>query len=260
MLENLMSSPIAWAVSSILTVFSTVFAIYTWIAGKKRKQLSVSCKTNEIIIAGKSNIDKLQIRYDDQDIADLSCTNFYVWNNGNTVLNAGDIVNSKPLCIKSTGDAVILSAEIVRVSEETNNFAIKSMTDQMVEMSFDYVDHGEGFVLQILHTGKSRDLEVACKIIGGSEIKDKRNPKKSVAEELFDFICEWLPLITILALSIPAATFMKEIQDSSNRTWHDTLIMIILLILPILGGSIGIKLVRSINQKLRRDIPYSLTK
>lgn len=161
-----MGSSIAWAILSLLTIFSTVFAIYTWVAGKKRKQLSISCRTNEIIIEGKSNIDKLQIRYDGQDIADLSCTKFYIWNSGNTVLNTSDIVSSRPICIKNTGSAVILNAEIVRVSDETNSFVIKSANEQSVEISFDYVDHGEGFVMQILHSGDSKDLEIVAICIG----------------------------------------------------------------------------------------------
>ena len=45
-------------------IFSILFAIYTWIAGKKYKRFSVSCKTNEIIISGKTQIEKLNIKYD----------------------------------------------------------------------------------------------------------------------------------------------------------------------------------------------------
>lgn len=265
MLENLMGNPIAWAILSVLSVFSTVFAIYTWIAGKKRKQFSVSCRSNEIIIAGKSNIDKLQITYDNQNITDLSCTKFYIWNSGNTVLNASDIVISRPVRIKSTGDAVILSAEIVRVSEETNNFAIRSITNQLIEMSFDYVDHGEGFVLQILHTGKSQDLEMDCKIKGGSEAKDrslaKRNRKEPVTDRFFDTVCTWIPPTLGLVLLFAGIFLGTEIANSSISPWFGVPLSVIIMIGPaILGVWGGYKLVFSINQKTHRDIPYSLTK
>ena len=259
-----MGDPIAWAVLSVLTVFSTIFAIYTWIAGKKRIQFSVSCRSNEIIIAGKSNIEKLQIRYDDQDITDLSCTKFYVWNSGNTVLNASDIVSSRPVCIKSMGDAVILSAEMARVSEETNNFAIRNITNQLVEISFDYVDHGEGFVLQILHTGKSQDLEMDCKIKGGSAAKDrslaKRNRKELASDRFFDMVCAWIPPALGFVLLFAGIFLGTEIVNSSISPWFGVPLFMIIMFGPaFLGVWGGYKLVLSINQKTHRDIPYSLT-
>lgn len=265
MLENLMSSPIAWAVLSILTLFSTVFAIYTWAAGKKRKQFSVFCKTDEIIIAGKSNVNKLQISYDGQEITDLSCTKFYIWNSGNTVLNATDIVSSRPVCIRNTGDAVILNADIVRVSEETNNFAIRSITSQSIEMSFDYANHGEGFVLQILHTGKSKDLAMNCKIKGGSETKDRsiaaRNSKEPAADKFFDTVFTWIPPVLGLVLLFVGIFLGSEIANSSISPWICVPLTVIATFGPAFFGAWGgYKLVLSINQKTHRDIPYSLTK
>ena len=265
MLEYLMGNPIAWAILSLLSVFSTVFAIYTWIAGKKRKQFSVSCRSNEIIIAGKSNIDRLQIRYDDQDISDLSCTKFYVWNSGNTVLNASDIVSSRPICIKNTGSAIILNAEIVRVSDETNNFVIKSSTEQAVEVSFDYVDHGEGFVMQILHSGDSKDLEMDCKIKGGSEPKDRsyacRKRKESTTDKFIDTVCTWLPPALGFALLFPGSFLAGEIANSSISAWIGVPLSAITVIGPIVFGCWGgYKLVVAINQKTHRDIPFSLIK
>lgn len=260
-----MGSSIAWAILSLLTIFSTVFAIYTWVAGKKRKQLSISCRTNEIIIAGKSNIDKLQIRYDGQDIADLSCTKFYIWNSGNTVLNTSDIVSSRPICIKNTGSAVILNAEIVRVSDETNSFVIKSANEQSVEISFDYVDHGEGFVMQILHSGDSKDLEMDCKIKGGSETKDRsyanRKRKESTTDKFIDAICTWLPPALGFGLLFPGSFLAAEIANSSISAWLGVPLSVITVIgAMVLGGWGGFKLVTAINQKIHRDIPYSLIK
>ena len=49
MLKTMMGSPIAWGILSLIAVFSALFAIYTWIAGKKKKQFSLVCKTNEVI-------------------------------------------------------------------------------------------------------------------------------------------------------------------------------------------------------------------
>ena len=48
MVEELMSNPYAWLFLSLCTVASFVFAIYTWINGKKTKEISIDNCTNEI--------------------------------------------------------------------------------------------------------------------------------------------------------------------------------------------------------------------
>ena len=59
MVEELMSNPYAWLFLSLCTVASFVFAIYTWINGKKTKEISIDNCTNEIVKMGKSPINKL---------------------------------------------------------------------------------------------------------------------------------------------------------------------------------------------------------
>ena len=61
MVEELMSNPYAWLFLSLCTVASFVFAIYTWINGKKTKEISIDNCTNEIVKMGKSPINKLLI-------------------------------------------------------------------------------------------------------------------------------------------------------------------------------------------------------
>lgn len=259
-----MGSPIAWAMLSLLTIFSTVFAIYTWIAGKKRKQLSISCRTNEIIIAGKSNIDKLQIRYDGQDIADLSYTKFYIWNSGNTVLNTSDIVSSRPICIKNTGSAEILSAEIVRVSDETNSFTIKSATEQSVEVSFDYVDHGDGFVMQILHSGDSKDLEVDCKIKGGKGIRERSSMNRKQREARIDILWDTLGALTPSLLGYPlflvSCNLGAHVVNNVNiNAWIRIPSAVLIVVgLPVLGFFAGTRIAEGINKKYHRSIPRTL--
>ena len=64
MFEMLMKNPYAWLLLSLCTIASLVFAVYTWVLGKKRKELSVDFRTNNIICRGKSIIPKLDIEFD----------------------------------------------------------------------------------------------------------------------------------------------------------------------------------------------------
>lgn len=266
MLEKLMDSPIAWGILALLAIFSSIFAIYTWLAGKSRKRFSVSCKTNEIIVAGKSSIDKLDIRYDGQSISNLSSSNFYVWNSGNTVISPYDIVSSRPLCIKNTGNAKVLNAEILKCSEETNKFSLAKVTDDVVEINFEYVDHGEGLLIQILHTGASNDLELDCKIKGGKGIVDRSPIKRKNAEHksqiIMDAMGAMLPAIMSFGtflLSIKLIMFIRASIELSSLI-EASLTLIIMLLGFGVGLYVGAILHISINKRLHRTIPSTLLK
>lgn len=264
MLEKLMDSPIAWGILAVLAIFSSIFAIYTWLAGKSRKRFSVSCKTNEIIVAGKSSIDKLDIRYDGQNISNLSSSNFYIWNSGNTVINPSDMVLSRPLCIKNTGTAKILNAEILKCSEETNSFYLNKVTDEIVEINFEYVDHGEGLLLQILHTGASNDLELDCKIKGGKGIVDRSPIKRKNAEHksqiIMDTMGSMLPAIMSFGtflLSIKLTMFIKTLIELAS--WIEGFLTLIIMVIGFaVGLYVGVILHISINKRLHRTIPSTL--
>ena len=266
MLEKLMDSPIVWLVLALLAIFSTCFAIYTWIAGKKRKQFSFACITNEMIIAGKNKIDKLQIKYDGRDIQDLSVSKFFVWNCGNTVIDSADIVSSKPLCIRNTGNAKILDVHIISVNEETNAFTIANIEEEYVELAFDYVNHGEGVVLQVLHTGASKDLVIDCKIKGGSEVVD-RSPIKSKhkiakSQVFFEIVEELLPTMLSFLLVLISVIPMSIIDSIyPDNEW---LIKVLTVFCGIgaftLGTFLAVKIPKLIKQRLHRSIPDTLLK
>lgn len=259
LLQNLTFSDfLSWS----LTIFSTVFGVYTWIIGKKRKELSVSCKTNEIIISGGSNIPKLTIQYDGNNIQDLSASKFYIWNSGNDVIYASDVVSNRPICIHNTGSASILNAEIVRANEESNDFAIEHTTDQEVRVSFDYVDHGEGFVLQILHSGSSQDLELDCKIKGGKEIRERSSVKRKKKEARIDYwidvLFAALPSFLGFSLSLLSLGICLYFQDKIPDGMGTPIAFVSMFVPFVIGMLFGNKIGEYVNKKFHRTIPPTL--
>ena len=264
MLKNMMGSPLAWGILSLIAIFSALFAIYTWIAGKKKKQFSLVCKTNEVIASGKSKIDKLFIQYDGETIENLSITKFYIWNSGNEVINKSDIVNSRPLSIIGSEPVSILDAQIIKANEETNAFSIADIKKQRVAFDFDYVDQGDGFVVQILHTGQAIDLDLDCKIKGGKETRDisfiKRKRKESNGEGTITFFLAVLP--PALGLICFSAAILLGMQISHNDAISQGVGVPLTLLLIIggvaLGAAIGVLIQKAINRKFHRTIPQSL--
>lgn len=264
MLKNMMGSPIAWGILSLFAVFSALFAVYTWIAGKKKKQFSLVCKTNEVIASGKSKIEKLFIQYDGEKIENLSVTKFYIWNSGNEVINKSDIVGSRPLSIICSEPASILDAQIIKANEETNAFSIDETNNQRVIFDFDYVDQGDGFVVQILHTGQAIDLDLDCKIKGGKEIRDissiKRPKTESKSEQAISFFIGIQPSIWGLITLGVSIFFAIQINHKEElvKAIRNMLTFFLVIGGAIPGFIIGKLIQNAIDAKFHRTVPKSL--
>ena len=264
MLESLMGNPTAWGILSLIAVFSALFAIYTWIAGKKKKQFSLVCKTNEVIASGKSKIEKLFIQYNGEEIENLSISKFFIWNSGNEVINKSDIVSSRPLSIICSEPASILDAQIIKTNENTNAFSIAGIRKQRVDFDFDYVDQGDGFVVQILHTGQAVDLDLDCKIKGGKEIRDissikrkKTEPKNERAASFFIGIQPSIWGLIFLGASILLTICISHNEDIS-KTLRNILVLLLILGGAVPGFLIGKLIQKTINSKFHRTVPHSL--
>lgn len=168
-----MQNPYAWAIISLLAVVSSVIAIYTWFAGKKKRRISYVCTTYEVVKQSKSTIPNFKLLFDDREIENLSIAKFVIWNSGNEMLEWRDIVPEQSLKIITTGQTVFLDAKIITVSDESNQFKIEKVEDETVDLSFDYVSVKEGIVIQIFYTGEIDDIEVNCKIKGGLKARNE---------------------------------------------------------------------------------------
>ena len=184
-LETLQNSPYAWAVLSIVAIISLILAIYFGVSANKVKRFYYYTKTNKLVSFNSDKPSSLHLFYDDTEIQDVSVTRIAVWNSGNDVINAADIVESEPLSIKiiddKSDDIRILDSSIDYVSDGTNKFELSFSEDYREEnedesrnykdvVNFDYAGKRDGFILQIIHTGNPSYIYLDCHIKGGQDI------------------------------------------------------------------------------------------
>ena len=271
-ITGLMNNPYAWLLLAFCTVAAFVFAIYTWIVGKKKKEFTYLSNSYKIIQKGKSIIPQLQLTYENRNIEDLSITKYAIWNSGNEVINGSDVVSEKPLKIMANVDnAIILDTKVIVESEETNKFVIAERKEKFTTIDFDYVDPRDGIVIQVVHTGKSLDID--CKIKGGKELKNlnKRKTEEKISRKKAKRIATILLGVDIFMLTGMATYFflteweiVPRVQINSLKNYDRiiskmlSIIMIILVITLIHMLYDRVKEVYYINipSKLRQDIEY----
>lgn len=264
MLENLMNNPVAWLILSLITVVSFVFGIYTWITGKRRKEVSVSDISHVILKAGKSQIEKLDVRYNGVNIDNLTSTKFYIWNSGNDVINTHDVVESKKFTIHSCDDTTILDAHIISETDPSNNFRIAGIEKNKVQLEFDYVDQGEGCLLQLLHTGSAEVLLFDCKIKGGKKIRycyedgKKTVPIVSGIKLLLNSAFELIPMALAVFGGL-VATALGEALGLNDEHWTGVSLLLLVWVLVCAIVFLLYKLLqKKYNKTFHRNVPHNL--
>lgn len=213
MIKELMNNAYAWLFLAFCTIAGCLISMYG-LTNKRKKEIMYLRNTYSVIQKGENIIPELNIEYKNRKITDFNITKYVIWNGGNEVVERNNMVIEKPLQIVSENkNTVILDAQIIKVSEQTNRISIRSMEDNKIELEFEYIEPENGAVIQVLHTGKA-DLKVEGKIKGGKAIKniDRISTKKLSNQKRKRFLSV---LMVIMMIDL---TFMGII--SLLTTWN----------------------------------------
>jgi hypothetical protein len=115
----------------------------------------------------------LDIQYLGDKVRDLSVSKIVFWNHGALTIDSDDLVPADRLRLETKGKGRILSTKLI----STNNKASQPLLSASPEkdqafLQFEYLDRGQGFVIQVIHEGtSSNDLDLKGAIKGVTRIR-----------------------------------------------------------------------------------------
>ena len=195
-------------VFGIVSVVSIVIAVRL----AKRRRPSWAYRTQKVVGLGSNAPRELKLMFGDTVINEVFQTTFILFNRGNEPILAKDDV-IKPIVLRF-GNAQILREPIIRPSNYDIMFDAKRVID-CVEVTFKYLDHMDGAVVDVLHT-KSDKLDFQGKIIGVEKIsyvgafEEKR--LTTLERIAAAFVVAWLAMLAVWAIG----TFLAK---SSSFGW-----------------------------------------
>ncbi|NPE29441.1 hypothetical protein HNV12_16075 [Methanococcoides sp. SA1] len=150
-----------------------IIGIAIAIRSKKEKKPCYSTRSFNLVNNLISKVESLKIIYSDKEIKNVTISKLIFWNKGRETIEGSEITTIEPLFIKPKGSIQILDAKIIYSKESANGFSLKKIEGkQGFQLIFDYVDKGEGIIVQIIHTGTSgKDIEIVGKIKGAGKPK-----------------------------------------------------------------------------------------
>ncbi len=196
------------AMFGLMSFILAVLSIYLFLKSKKTKNPMYCIKSINLIGDLYNKIDGLQINYQGKPISNVYSTNIAFWNNGKGVIHYDDISKKESIRI-TIPKGKILDKEIVTTTNKSINFDIKQVDKHAVELSFDFLEKGDGAVINILHSSKTlKEIKLKGKI-KGTKIdqlyeKEGNGPKGSKRRKLTNLMFILLSYMLLRIFNIPS--------------------------------------------------------
>jgi hypothetical protein len=171
------------------------------------------------------------------------------WNNGNQTMHGDQIVKADPLRIRVAEGCEILQAYVVATTRDIIDAQVSiAGWSSAIDVSFDFLERGDGFVIFLAHTGGAGDASVQGTIKGVRQgprnIKTGWNGVTGVLAVFF------LTLVFVLL----SRYFVSQISDSEIASYTAGGMTITLAIVILAAAQFVSRLrFRSFPRAFRRD-------
>lgn len=136
-----------------------IVSSFFYFLGIKRKSLIYDITTTTLVSKNATQIEKLNITYDNKPIGNLYTSTIKIKNNSNSIIEPNDFAPSVPLSLITTGEFLTSSDTGVKLFSENNDnnvyplFEIdKNNMCQKVIVHFDYISKKETISCTVFHT------------------------------------------------------------------------------------------------------------
>lgn len=183
--------------------------------------------------------EQVEILFGGRSIPRLTMTHVILWNSGKATLDGKNIVTDDPLRLEFSKESEVLRVRVPKVTREVNKFIpkINPHARNQVICSFDYLDAGDGGIIEVLHTDEERYPRILGTIRGvpkgpldwGRIIPSERKFPEAVGE-MFGKPAQIFLSYTILMagiLTIILGFIFPIIYETSEATGGERLILFI---------------------------------
>ncbi len=209
-LQALATDPLITLGGFAFGVLGVVLAVVFYAKSKKEKSPCYEVKSTTLIEGLHIRLEGLQLQYKGIPQERICVTKLSLWNAGHQTIDKLDVVPNIPFGISCPPGVKILDAKITSVSTPaTACAALAWMNDNersFIPLQFDYLDHDDFMIVQIVHDGDEECLfQLKGKIKGVKQIECNPRPDAST------LIARKLPFMEPLLPLFANRIFMKYI-------------------------------------------------
>lgn len=156
-------------------IIGTVVSFYFYRKSLRLKDPCWSIRSNNLIRGYSSKLSGLKIEYNEQNVENLTISKIIFWNDGAETIKRDDITTANPLRIIGTEQVELLEVRPLSSSSTSNCLKCELTEDKKsAPIEFEYLDQGQGAVIQVVHTGTtSKNINIIGDIKGVKKLRKK---------------------------------------------------------------------------------------
>ena len=171
--------PITPLLSIGLGLMGVLLAIVFYVRGKRYRTLEYEVTSHTLVENLTALLDGLEVLFRGSTQERITVARIAIWNAGNETIRKDDLTPVSPFGVCVGSGATVLDSRLARCLQPANQVAaldprpaLGEYDATMIPITFDYLDPGDGFVLQIVHTGTSETrVETAGVVKGPGKIR-----------------------------------------------------------------------------------------
>jgi hypothetical protein len=159
----------------IIGIAGIAVALWTHKRGTRIKAPLWDTRIANLVQGGGRRLADLKIVYKGEERDTVSTSTFVFWNAGQETILQTDIVRADPPRIEAVGDTLLLDATCLVANEASNKLDVeRPVNNKRANITFDYLDQGNGGVFQAVHTGTQwTDAVITGRVKGVGPIQKK---------------------------------------------------------------------------------------
>ena len=246
-----------WLISIISAIIGIIATILVYRFSKREKLLLLAYTTELLISDYKSEINELTIKYKNEEIENLNVLKIAFWNSGKSTIVENDISSTNPIIFQIDKESKILNISIVGKSEKSINPIVTKMNNYTVSIGFEYLNYNDGFVIQLLHTGKNTEFSISgtIKTYNGKLTNEKSLINNDIIKKKLNRALYISFIITVVIITITAFS----INYLFNKQSHEIFMKIFTYSL-LSEASVFTVWIALISYHIQNPIPKSLKK
>ncbi|MFM9989758.1 hypothetical protein [Flavobacterium sp.] len=164
------SNPLLNIIFFILSIVSIILAFIFYFKSIRNKKPIYNIETNRLVSNNLTSLSKIEIKYNNSPVSNLSVTKIALWNNGKESIRRNDIASSDPIIIKTKDNVLLYDFEVV-YEKAVNVIVVEKESENSLKISFEFLDFNDGVVLNIYHSGnRSDNIKISGTLIGSEKI------------------------------------------------------------------------------------------
>ena len=142
-----------------------IFGLAMTVRSQKRSHMTTISQDIALIGGYAVYPDEIEVRYRGVPVPKVTASTVWIWNSGNTTVRGTDIVLDNPLGFQFLGN--VLNISVRKVTRDVIGVsALISPKPDTVHLTFEFLDPGDGAILEILHDGDTESPKCLGTIIG----------------------------------------------------------------------------------------------